>query len=524
MTAGATNPAQLRLGLTPDFELGTVDGETFPSVFGVGNLHSVALAGLAPGTTYYYSVSGDPNYEWSAVRSFTTPPDTRDVSVRFLAVGDSRPYFWWPLGNLEPWGAICRVMAAEPSDFLLFGGDLTFDGITRQFWYEWFERVEPLASFRPLMACPGNHEFTFDPNGATYRMMFVLPEDSGSEFWYSFDYGPLHVVSLTSELATVEAQTEWLAADLARATAAGAPWIIVLVHDPLYTSGRGHGPDSEGRDRWVPLFDEYGVSLVITGHNHFYLRTFPLYGGEQPASPQIVDQHPTTYWSPPGTIYVISGAAGAPTLGYDPDNSEGFVAAYAGQIDEYCRFVVDGPRSLHMQCVSAAGELLDEFWIYKEGSPTPAPSPSPAPSPTPEPPTPVPSSTPTPTASPTPSPTRTPGPVAVRITVNQSFYQAGDEFRLSLGLRNPKPEPVETNVYVALELNGQVWFWPEWNRQPDTEQRILPSGCFSDEILMEFTWPAGAGTAQGLRFWAALTTPDTNELLDHAVIEWGFSS
>jgi 3',5'-cyclic AMP phosphodiesterase CpdA len=67
-------------------------------------------------------------------------------------------------------------------------------------------------------------------------------------------------------------QTEWLEATLA---AADARWLIVTMHHPAYSVGY-HGSTQEIQDEWVPLFEEYGVDLVLAGHDHDYQRTSPI--------------------------------------------------------------------------------------------------------------------------------------------------------------------------------------------------------------------------------------------------------
>jgi predicted MPP superfamily phosphohydrolase len=55
-------------------------------------------------------------------------------------------------------------------------------------------------------------------------------------------------------------------------------WKVVVFHHPLYSSGERHGSDTQLRDALEPLFVKYGVSLVFTGHDHFYERIKPQKG------------------------------------------------------------------------------------------------------------------------------------------------------------------------------------------------------------------------------------------------------
>jgi hypothetical protein len=39
-----------------------------------------------------------------------------------------------------------------------------------------------------------------------------------------------------------------------------------------------NGADLGIREEWVPLFDKYGVDLVVCGHEHHYERSHPIRG------------------------------------------------------------------------------------------------------------------------------------------------------------------------------------------------------------------------------------------------------
>jgi len=55
-------------------------------------------------------------------------------------------------------------------------------------------------------------------------------------------------------------------------------WKIAFFHHPLYSSGERHGSDIQLRETLEPLFVQYNVSVVFTGHDHFYERTKPQKG------------------------------------------------------------------------------------------------------------------------------------------------------------------------------------------------------------------------------------------------------
>src|SRR3972149_2517686 len=118
----------------------------------------------------------------------------------------------------------------------------------------------------PVYPVLGNHE-NDSPN---YFPLFDLP---GNERWYSFDSGPLHVVGLDVVFSSFEPGSEqyrWLEQDLASTT---HPWKLVFMHFPPYSSSRPQGSNEEAQRYLVPLFEKYGVQLVVSGHAHNYERS-----------------------------------------------------------------------------------------------------------------------------------------------------------------------------------------------------------------------------------------------------------
>ena len=171
-------------------------------------------------------------------------------------------------------------------------------------------------------ALPGNHEIEFGngPQGLdSYLTRYSLPHN-GTAFpglWYRFQVGSVLFISLCADdvvyqdggaflagptalrpapgtgNAPIEpgtslyirgysdgAQTRWLETTLAAAALdAGIDWIVVQMHqDALSSSQYGNGSDKGIREKWLPLFDRYGVDLVLCGHDHDYERSWPVRG------------------------------------------------------------------------------------------------------------------------------------------------------------------------------------------------------------------------------------------------------
>jgi len=145
---------------------------------------------------------------------------------------------------------------------------------------------------------------------------FVRHFDLESPF-YSFDYKNVHFLAMSTgksvfiPYAPGSAQYEFINDDLSKAANnTNVDWIIVYGYRPFYTSPTIHPGTEVLREIYSPLFEKYGVDLVITSHNHNYQRSYPLvYNVEHSREPIIKDVN-TSYYSMPGVpIYVGVGTA-----------------------------------------------------------------------------------------------------------------------------------------------------------------------------------------------------------------------
>jgi len=95
------------------------------------------------------------------------------------------------------------------------------------------------------------------------------------KYYYSFNPKPdVRFFALESTYPVPE-QIKWLENELKTST---SNWKIVFFHHPLYSSGDRHGSDLSLRDVLEPLFLQHNVSVVLTGHDHFYERVKPQKG------------------------------------------------------------------------------------------------------------------------------------------------------------------------------------------------------------------------------------------------------
>lgn len=217
---------------------------------------------------------------------------------------------------------------------------------------DFYDQLTPITTRIPYMVGPGNHEANCDNGGitdaatnVTYNVSICAPgqtnftgyinhfrmpsnESKGTgNFWYSFDHGMAHYIQLDTETdlghgfiapdepggsddedsgpfnTIMNAQTTWLANDLAAVNRSQTPWIIVAGHRPWYVSTQNVSSNVcwMCKDVFEPLFIQYNVDLVLSGHQHVYERNAPLANG-------VVD--PNELNNPSAPWYITNGIGG----------------------------------------------------------------------------------------------------------------------------------------------------------------------------------------------------------------------
>ncbi|SHH97985.1 3',5'-cyclic AMP phosphodiesterase CpdA [Sporobacter termitidis DSM 10068] len=288
-TPPGVDESAVQIGTAPALtDARTVAGTVTPPKSGIPldfNIFRAEIAGLAPGTTYYYRVGGD-GTGWSAASSFATRA-ADDSGLAFLYMGDIH----MGVGEESRWKAMADTAGAKNPDiaFGMFGGDIVDSGINAGQWESVLKDASPLFSKIPLMPVNGNHESNF-PSGKPelYLDMFALPENGPDGFkkeFYSFDAGSCHVTVLNSWVYSGEQKlsdsdyqkiNKWISDDLASSRAA---WKIVVMHHPVYALASDKVVAAVKKN-WEPLFEQGGVSLVLCGHQHVYNRSYPMRDGE----------------------------------------------------------------------------------------------------------------------------------------------------------------------------------------------------------------------------------------------------
>ncbi len=110
------------------------------------------------------------------------------------------------------------------------------------------------------------------------------------------------------------AQKRWLERELERSRSDNSiDWIVVCMHQTAVSTGeRTNGADLGIRENWLPLFDRFGVDLVVCGHEHHYERSHPIRGTlpSDTLTPMPVDTQPDLIDTSKGTVHLVIGGGG----------------------------------------------------------------------------------------------------------------------------------------------------------------------------------------------------------------------
>lgn len=315
--------------------------------------HHGRLGNLRAGSAYVYGAwheGTDPE-----LASFRTAPSGRSAFV-FTSFGDqgtptvgkryapppgvsipNPPYVNDNLGSPAAGDTTAGVERVQPL-FHLFNGDLCYANLSQdrvRTWWDFWDNNSRSARNRPWMPAAGNHENELG-NGPigfeAYQTYFALPKASGQahEFrslWYAFTAGSVRFISVGADDVCYQdggnsyvrgyshgAQTAWLENELATARdGQDIDWVVVCMHQVVIsTADKFNGADLGIRQEWVPLFDRYGVDLVLCGHEHHYERSHPIRGQRANATltPVPASTRTDLVDTTRGTVHMVLGGGG----------------------------------------------------------------------------------------------------------------------------------------------------------------------------------------------------------------------
>lgn len=377
-------------------QFGTVQGSltNFVDNATVTTEHEVRLTTLNAETKYYYSVG-----------STTGVLSGNDANTFFKTgpvAGTARPTRIWVIGDAGTgstsqtavYNAYLNHTGSTYTNLWLMLGDNAYSsGTDAEYQSKLFNIYPQMLKQSSSWPTIGNHD-AGSADSATqtgpYYNNFTMPKNaeaggvaSGTEAYYSFDYGNIHFVVLDSQetsRSTTGAMMNWMKSDL---QATNADWIIAYWHHPPYSKG-SHNSDSETamiemRQNFLPELENHGVDLVLTGHSHSYERSFLLdghYGGSSTFSSAYqkdagngrldgTGAYSKSAGNIPheGAVYVVAGSSGQTSGGL-----LNHPAMYLS-LNELGSMVLDiDGQTLNAKFINQNGTTRDYFTLVKGGS------------------------------------------------------------------------------------------------------------------------------------------------------------
>ncbi|KAI4389948.1 hypothetical protein MLD38_002112 [Melastoma candidum] len=246
-----------------------------------GYIHHCTIVDLEYDTKYYYEVGiGNTTRQFW----FFTPP----------AIGPDVPYTFGLIGDLGQTFDSNKTLTHYESDptkgqTVLYVGDLSYaddyplhDNVR---WDTWGRFIERNAAYQPWIWTAGNHEIdTLPKYGESkpfkpYSHRFHVPHmasGSTAPFWYSIKRASAHIIVMASYSAfgKYTLQYKWLISELPKVNRTETPWLIVLMHSPMYNSYEAHYMEGETmRVMYERYLVKYKVDAVFAGHVHAYERS-----------------------------------------------------------------------------------------------------------------------------------------------------------------------------------------------------------------------------------------------------------
>jgi hypothetical protein len=237
----------------------------------------------------------------------------------------------------------------------------------------WVNLIKPVASITKIAI--GNHDNEHDGLADSYLKHYGL-----SKQFYSFDNKNVHVLTMATEeeFGAGSEQYNFVVNDLRNsANNPDIKWIIVTMHNPVYTSPNSCSDsdcagDEELSETYHPLFDKYGVDIVLQAHVRNYQRSFPLeFNQESPSNPTVASTSKGEYKNPNGVIFAIVGTGGgelkheldstSPFMAYQQDTKFGILDMHFSDNNLEAKFVAnDGSTMDHFSIVKTAKKAVIE--------------------------------------------------------------------------------------------------------------------------------------------------------------------
>lgn len=248
------------------------------------------------------------------------------------------------------------------------------------------EAIRPISSAVPYVVTVGNHEYDLLPSTADDSIVdasglhepylpdwgnygsdshgecgypfvdrFIMPDSengvvrSNAPFWYSLKAGPAHFISVLSEhnVSIGSEQRAWLEAELKSVDRLQYPWLIILIHRPLYIAYPHKSDRIVGehlRELLLETFVANKVNVVVSGHVHSYFRSCPLFRGVCAEDPKQ------------GIAHITIGSGGMEISDLDEKGEQPSWMMHAQAAHGYGRFKIQNYSHMYFEFVETESE------------------------------------------------------------------------------------------------------------------------------------------------------------------------
>ena len=322
-----------------------------------GYVHKVKVTGLESGKDYcYQTISSTAEMELTSERLVFRTKSDKDGAFSFAVTSETGGATfggWYPLQHTR---RLVESIAAERPDFLLFVGDMVWDGNRKQEWDNlMFTPFRGLLSSTPFYLCAGNHE-----NRSDYMRQFLATPEAG---YYDFSYGCAHFIALdstqladhvkdnegkhisiklTKPLTEDNPQVQFLTESLKKSK---SKWKFVYLHYPPYFSGTWEATVLRPLCR---ILEKYDVDMVLASHAIVYERSHPIRNDSIDFSK--------------GIRYIVVGGAGERPEWFH--HKKAWHTAKSRAVPHFAHISVT-PEQLELQAIDMEGRVFDSFALQK---------------------------------------------------------------------------------------------------------------------------------------------------------------
>ncbi|HYJ01884.1 MAG TPA: metallophosphoesterase [Nitrososphaeraceae archaeon] len=214
--------------------------------------------------------------------------------------------------NDETEDTINNIISVNP-ELIFTTGDHVKDEKSAKCWIKMSKEIKD-----KMKIAIGNHDAEFSK---IYKQ--IIKNHNVKSPYYSYNFKNIHFISLSTEHPYEEGskQYKFIKSDLKKSsTNSSIDWIMVHQHKPLYSTNADIEESERIKNTFLPLFEKYNVDLVISGHNQYYERTYPMSSNkvikfetqDQESLSELTedDVSNSIYENTNGIIYLTVGTAG----------------------------------------------------------------------------------------------------------------------------------------------------------------------------------------------------------------------